>query len=69
MKKKVVSSGGGSLICLLSSRYLDHSAFGALVDVVVAGFSLVFAAAYIANTYIPSNEVGRDNPIMFFFIL
>ncbi|KAF1322508.1 Calcium-activated potassium channel subunit alpha, partial [Globisporangium splendens] len=37
------------------SRYLDHSAFGVGLDIVLALVSLAYVAAYITNTYIPVN--------------
>ncbi|RLN89005.1 hypothetical protein BBJ28_00004127 [Nothophytophthora sp. Chile5] len=42
----------------LLCRYLDNGYVGAAIDVFMAVVSLVFAAMYICNTYIPANSVS-----------
>lgn len=39
------------------SRYLDDSRTGFFVDLLLAGFSILFAALYVYNTYIPNFTV------------
>ncbi|KAE9021789.1 hypothetical protein PR001_g13303 [Phytophthora rubi] len=54
---KILSDGHGSRSRDRLSRYLDHSSFGVGLDVFLVLISVVFASSYIANTYIPSNDM------------
>ncbi|KAF4322221.1 hypothetical protein BBO99_00002827 [Phytophthora kernoviae] len=38
-------------------RFMDHSSFGAGLDIFLVLVSVVFASSYIANTYVPSNDM------------
>ncbi|RLN63378.1 hypothetical protein BBJ29_001734 [Phytophthora kernoviae] len=37
--------------------FMDHSSFGAGLDIFLVLVSVVFASSYIANTYVPSNDM------------
>ncbi|KAL3666259.1 hypothetical protein V7S43_008510 [Phytophthora oleae] len=57
---KILSDGHGSRSRDRLSRYLDHSSFGVGLDIFLVLVSIIFASSYIANTYIPTNDMPNS---------
>ncbi|KAG7401293.1 hypothetical protein PHYBOEH_002097 [Phytophthora boehmeriae] len=54
---KILHSGRDARSRDRLSRFLDHSSFGVGLDIFLVLVSAVFASSYIANTYVPSNDM------------